>query len=181
MTSGIRQGCNGSTLLFLLITYCIITYLELKTNGFRNAICRIVAIFFADDGLQIAHTVEEARTAIKALVQIAGECGLEINKTKSNILIYNMKDPPTDIEGIEVTDSVKYLGTKIANKRNCFQEHKKQIFKKAYKFINQTASIAARSCNRLMVGKVFWKGVALPSLLHSMEAIYLTKAEINKL
>ena len=55
------------------------------------------------------------------------------------------------------------------------------MFKKAFKFINQTASIAARSCNRLMVGKVFWKGVALPSLLHSMEAIYLTKAEINKL
>ena len=32
-----------------------------------------------------------------------------------------------------------------------------------------------------MIGKVFWKGVALPSLLHSTEAIFLTKDEINKL
>ena len=83
-----------------------------------------MAIFFADDGLQIAQTVEEANIAIKALILIAGECGLEINKTKSSILTYNMKDPPGAIEGIEVTNSVKYLGTKITNKRNCFKEHK---------------------------------------------------------
>ena len=55
------------------------------------------------------------------------------------------------------------------------------MFKKAFTFTNQTASIAARSCNRLLIGKVFWKGVALPSLLHSMEAIFLTKAELSKL
>ena len=55
------------------------------------------------------------------------------------------------------------------------------MISKAHEYINQTASIAARSCNRLMIGRVFWKGVALPSLLHSTEAIFLTKDEIDKL
>ena len=92
-----------------------------------------------------------------------------------------MYAPPEEIEGIKVKNQIKYLGTTITNKKDCFQEHKKQIINKAHKYINQTASVAARSCNRLMIGKVFWKGVALPSLLHSTEAIFLTKDEINKL
>ena len=157
------------------------TYLDIHTKGFKNAICRIVAIFFADDGLLIAHSIEETIKAIKALVHISGDNGLLLNKNKSNILAYNVKDPPEDIEGIKITDKIKYLGTTISNKRNCFKDHKEQTIAKAYKLSNQTASVAARSCNRLLVGKIFWKGVALPSLLHSTEAIYLSTEEMNKL
>ena len=145
ITSGIRQGCNGPTLLFLLITYCIITYLEINTRGFCNAICRIAALFFADDGLQFAHSVEDAKTAIKALTTVAKECGLDINKSKSNILIYNMKDSPEEIEGIKITNQIKHLGTVVSNKRNCFYEDKERIFKTANRYMGQTASVAARS------------------------------------
>ena len=49
VTSGIRQGCNASSNLFLLITYCIIEKLYDNLSGVNTNICKIVALFFADD------------------------------------------------------------------------------------------------------------------------------------
>ena len=51
VSSGIRQGCNGSTSLFLLITYFIIEKIYNKLEGINTYICKVVALFFADDGL----------------------------------------------------------------------------------------------------------------------------------
>ena len=51
VSSGIRQGCNGSTSLFLLVTYFIIEKIYNKLDGINTDICKVVALFFADDGL----------------------------------------------------------------------------------------------------------------------------------
>ena len=108
ITSGIKQGCTESTTIFKLITYKIIFKIEREGKGFENLI-KLRALFFADDGLVIATNIEEAKGNINILVKICKECGLEINKEKSNILIFNMVDKPEEIEGIKVTESIKYL------------------------------------------------------------------------
>lgn len=36
ITNGIRQGCNGSTILFLIITFVIIERLEKENIGYEN-------------------------------------------------------------------------------------------------------------------------------------------------
>ena len=51
ITSGIRQGCNGSSNLFLLVTYLIIEKMYDCFDGIKSIICKIVALFFADDGI----------------------------------------------------------------------------------------------------------------------------------
>ena len=89
VTNGIRQGCNGSTMLFTLITYQIIETLQTQIRGFRNGKFNIPAIFYADDGLLLAHTYKDAKESIRKLTDIAKLFGLEINENKSNILIYN--------------------------------------------------------------------------------------------
>ena len=48
-----------------------------------------VPVFYADDGLLLARSCEEAEDMIKMVVEVAGECGLNINKGKSNILLFN--------------------------------------------------------------------------------------------
>ena len=48
VTSGIRQGCNGSTIFFLLITYVIIEKLQETGLGYEDNLIKIVALFFAD-------------------------------------------------------------------------------------------------------------------------------------
>ena len=91
ITSGIRQGCNGSTILFLIVTYLIIEKLQSENVGYRDEIFHIAALFFADDGLVFAQSLEETNRAVRVLTEVADSCGLEMNKQKSNIMIYNRK------------------------------------------------------------------------------------------
>ena len=80
VTSGIRQGCTGSTTLFKLITYVIIKELETKGRGFENELIKIGALFYADDGLVLSPTIEDEEKNIKILKDIGKKCGLEVKK-----------------------------------------------------------------------------------------------------
>ena len=80
ITSGIRQGCTGSRILFELITYIIIEQIECTGKGFGNEGVNIGALFYADDGLVLSHTVEEAERNLEILLDVSKEFGLEINK-----------------------------------------------------------------------------------------------------
>ena len=61
ITSGIKQGCTGSTTIFKLITYKIIDKIEREGKGFENSHIKLGALFFADDGLVIASNIDEAK------------------------------------------------------------------------------------------------------------------------
>ena len=44
-----------------------------------------------------------------------------------------MKDKPEEIEGIKVTESIKYLGIEIEGKKNMFKKQRKSMIEKAEK------------------------------------------------
>ena len=46
---------------------------------------------------------------------------------------------------------------------------------------NVTYSVVGRSCDRLLIGKTFWKSVILPSVLHASQVIVWKKSEREKL
>ena len=56
VTSGIRQGCTSSTVLFKIVTYVIIQIMQGTSLGFRNDKFYIPMLFFADDGLILSRT-----------------------------------------------------------------------------------------------------------------------------
>ncbi|XP_064113124.1 uncharacterized protein LOC135219893 [Macrobrachium nipponense] len=70
--------------------------MEEEGTGFENEIVKIGTLFFADDGLVLASNIEDVRINIKILIDIGNKCGLEINKEKSSIIIFNMKDKPEE-------------------------------------------------------------------------------------
>ena len=86
-------------------------------DGIKSNICKIVALFFADDGIILMQSLKETIDSIKILSEIADECGLSINKSKSNILIFNSDEQPKEINGIPVTTCLNYLGVKVHNKK----------------------------------------------------------------
>ena len=180
VTSGIRQGCTGSTTLFKLITYAIMMKLE-EGKGFSNANIHINGLFFADDGLLLSHSIGEAQHSIRLLTEISRECGLEINKNKSKIIIYNLEDSPQQIENIEVCEEIKYLGLTLTNNRNIFTKQKKIMIEKAQKLANLTYSIIAKSCHKIIIGKAYWKNVCLPSILYGANVVNFTETDIQKL
>ena len=109
ISSGIRQGCNGSTVFFLIITYVLIEALMQNHKGFKNDLFHIPALLYADDRLVLTHTEEDAKMCINKIEKAASTCGLNINKQKSNILIYNrkLKEMPQEIRGIKVATEIK--------------------------------------------------------------------------
>ena len=70
VTSGIRQSCNCSINLFLLVTYLIIEKMYDCLNGINTNICKLVALFFADDGIIMMQSLQEARESIQVLTDI---------------------------------------------------------------------------------------------------------------
>ena len=181
ITAGIRQGCNLSATLFKMITMKIMEELEEKTKGIEIGDGRINALFYADDGMILEESIEETERAIKQLVEVAGKYGLKINREKSKIIMFNMKTDQTEIENIEIVDKVKYLGITICNRRDIYKEHKKEMSIKARKMEMMLYGVIGRSCNRMMVGKTYWKSVALPSILFGTEVVAFNKEEIRKL
>ena len=181
VTSGIRQGCTESSNLFLLITYIIIEKLYENLDGLKTNICKIVALFFADDGMIIMQSLKETIDSIKILTDIAQDCGLSINKAKSNILIYNSKEQPNHIEGIPVTNKMNYLGVTVQNKKDCFKLHKEEWLNKARHRSNLMHAVIAKSCNKILIGKTYWKNAALPSIMHGTEIVCFTEKQISDL
>ena len=82
ITSGIKQGCNGSTTLFLIITYYIIKKLQEANIGYKDELFYIPGLFYVDDGLVLAESKEELRFAVEVLQRAAQDCGLKLNKKK---------------------------------------------------------------------------------------------------
>ena len=97
ITSGIRQECTGSTILFKLITYMIMTRLNETGTGYIDEQITLKSLYFADDALLLSHLLEDARNNLAIIIEVSREFGLEINKEKSDIMIFNMKEQPESI------------------------------------------------------------------------------------
>ena len=66
VTSGIKQGCTGSTTIFKLITYHYWTTKQNKSRLYRWNFY-INTLFYADDGLNLVQSVEEAQRSIEII------------------------------------------------------------------------------------------------------------------
>ncbi len=94
VSSGIRQGCTGSTTLFKLVTFKIMQKLENLNKGYRDENFNVTSLFFGDDGMLLASSVKDAEEVIEQVLSTGRECGLEMNKEKSKIIVFNMKEKP---------------------------------------------------------------------------------------
>ena len=85
------------------------------------------------------------------------------------------------IEGIPVAEETKYLDIGITSKQNMFREQRKSMMKKAQKMANMTYGAISKSWNKVMIGKTFWKNIALSWILYGVNVITLTEKEISQL
>ena len=116
VTSGIRQGCSISTLLFKLVTFKIIE--ELGRRGKKYTIDRYTgnSLWLADDSTLISGNKEDMEINIRILKETAGVYGLKVNQEKSKILQVRGTERPRRIGGFEAIDRVKYLGVIVGGK-----------------------------------------------------------------
>ena len=181
ITSGIRQGCTGSPLMFTLVVNHVIDKIVKSKLGFRNESVYIPVLFFADDGLILSQSFGDTCRLIDIINEASNEIGLEINKSKSNIMIFGSRNKPDFIKNIRVVQKIKYLGVFINDCDNHFKTHKEEKIKMGRRMANLTHSVSVRSCNKLLIGKTYWKSVVLPSLLYASAVITWNKKELDTL
>ncbi|CAL4144091.1 unnamed protein product, partial [Meganyctiphanes norvegica] len=139
------------------------------------------SLFFADDSILMADSVENAKHNLNILIEVSKKYGLNLNREKCKIIIYNDTENTKEIEGIKVEENVKYLGVTIDNKKDLFKTQREMTKKKAEKYANMTHGIICKSVNRILIGKTYWKCVILPSLLQNIGIIKFNQKEISKL
>ena len=81
---------------------------------------KISCIFYADDGILLVKSKEEARRKIRIVEEIGRRFGMEVNRRKSQCLVYNGREEMDQIEGIEVVKEMKYPGVMINDGKNVF-------------------------------------------------------------
>ena len=86
--SGIKQGCTASTVFFKLITYEIMKEIEEKGEKFELEDININSLFFADDSILIAKTIEATKKNLEIIKNISKKFGLIVNEKKSKIMIF---------------------------------------------------------------------------------------------
>ena len=180
VNTGIRQGCNCSGLLFIMVTYYIIGKIQRSGLGYRDIDFTIPCLFYADDGLIMAHNREDLAKLLKIIETSSAECGLQLNKEKCKIISFNNNDKQ-EIEGIRMVEELKYLGITVENKKRWYGKHIQDNINKGIKLSNYMYSIIGGSCNRLLIGKTFWKILALPSVLYGQETILYNTREIDQM
>ena len=67
-------------MLFKLITYLIIEELERNGTGFENNLLNIKALYYADDALLLAHTMNKVEQNLKLLKELSKSYDLDINR-----------------------------------------------------------------------------------------------------
>ena len=84
VTSGIRQGCCISTLLFKLVTFKIIEELR-KEKVYKVGVFKDNSIWLADDATLIAEDLPTLRKLLDRLSKSGGEFGLQINEKRQKL------------------------------------------------------------------------------------------------
>ena len=181
--NGIRQGCSGSPQLFLMVVNRIIKKLQATGKGFKRRGIKIPVLFYADDGLVITNSVEEMSELMRVLEVVAEQVGLKINKDKSSCIIFSgRKIELQELCGIKIVEEFKYLGVLVNNNlKDCFASHKKKKIEMARKMANLTCSVIHRACDRLVIGKVYWKHVVMPSLMIGGGVVAWKRNELDQL
>ena len=181
VTSGIRQGCSLSSMLFRLVTYEIMERIDRECRGFETKVGNLTSLFYADDGLILCESYRDAERNIGVIKDSSAACGLDINLDKTNIIVFNAREVPEEVAGVQVVDSIKYLGCMIDGNRNMFKTQKEKVMKKVKVMANMTYTVVEKSVCRMLIGKTYWKSLVLPSVLYATNVMGLNRVEIGKL
>jgi len=181
VTSGIRQGCCISTLLFKLVTFRIIDELRKKKKYKVREFCDN-SLWLADDATLIAEKLETLLELLDCLGEAGGVYGLEINKEKTKIMKIRGPENGMDIGDYEMVKEAKYLGVMLGGHgRNIFEKANEQFLINAEKQVYTLIGQIRKSADKVLVGKAIWKLMCLPSVLFGRAVVPTNKARVEGL
>ena len=154
VTSGIRQGCSISTLLFKLVTFTMIEKLREKADPFKIGKCEDNSLWLADDATIIATDKVSLLKALEVLEEAGKVNDLIISEEKTKIIKIRGPDKDEKIGKFKVEKETKYLGIQVGGRsRDIFAAENKIWIQKAEKKANELICQIKSSCDMVTVGK----------------------------
>merc|ERR1711895_110158 len=181
VTSGIRQGCCISTLLFKLVTFRIIDELRKKKTYKVRKFCDN-SLWLADDATLIAEKLETLLELLDCLSEVGGKYGLEINREKTKIMQIRGPEEEVDIGSYELVKETKYLGVTLGGRgRNLFERTNREFLSNAEKKVYTLLGQIRKSADKVLVGKAIWKLMCMPAILFGRAIIPTSEGRIEGL
>ena len=116
VTSGIRQGCSISTLLFKMVTFTIIEQLIKEADPYKIGVFNGNSLWLADDAVIIAKDEKSLLKALKVLEEEGRSNGLELSEEKTKIMRIRGTDEGKKIGKFKIEKETKYLGIQLGGK-----------------------------------------------------------------
>jgi len=131
-SSGVRQGCIVSPLLFNIYTEFIMRItLEDWPDGISVGGFKISNLRYADDTTLFSTSISHMEELLQKMERVSLDFGLRINRSKTKIMIVdranNNSPEVTRIAGCDVVQSYVYLGALISNSGGCADEVKRRM------------------------------------------------------
>lgn len=129
---GVKQGCILSPVLFNLYgEYIMRTVMHEWNGGISIGGRKISNLRYADDTALITSDLGEMKSLLKKVERISREYGLEINKSKTKVMIIDrerqIKFNGKTFAGFEVVNDFVYLGSLINSEGSPEKEIKRRI------------------------------------------------------
>ena len=187
---GVKQGCCLSPVLFAIYLADLGTRLK-ATKGVKMGNATIPGIFFADDMIQTAETVDDLGHQLAILRDFVTERRLEINFQKTQIMklgqgcgdknTWTLTDGQgTELGRIEETNFYDYLGVRLGRSRT-FQQYRTQKQKQIPRKLGLLKVKSRNTPSRTRAANAMWRQAVKPALLYGAELVTYTKEWTDKM
>lgn len=138
VTSGVKQGCALSPLLFILVIDYIMKAVNQQPRGIRwNLYTRLEDLDYADDLCLLSHTYNEMQAKLDLLEHNAANTGLKINIRKTQEMRMGGRSiQPLTLNNTAVETTVKfcYLGSVLTPEGGAIEDVTARIRKAGHAF-----------------------------------------------
>ena len=185
INKGVRQGCNLSPALFnIYMEEAIREAQEIGLNGIKINGDEINMLRFADDIAIIAENQDDLQRSINAMDQALQEYNMNINKTKTKILVCGREKLNAVVtmrgQKLEQVDSFTYLGSTITWDGRSTTDIKRRIAQAKKAFMMKRQLLCSKKIGQ-QTRKQYVKSFVWSVALYGSEAWTIGKVDQKRL
>ena len=185
VTTGVRQGCVMSAILFnLVIDWVLRKTTEDSQRGIRwTLFSNLEDLDFADDLALMSHSHKHIQEKTDRLCTFGAQVGLKVSKKKTEVMTLNINEPAsvkaydTDLPN---TEQFTYLGSTVRQDGGAEEDIKSRL-NKARNVMRSMNNIWRSSQYSLHTKLRIYRSCVLSTLMYGAECWRMTKCDTDKL